>query len=74
MQGPGDGSAVFTLPGKATPLPSPLHPVPTGATHMPERLHQVHGVKMSSVKVEQYKILELSYFGCCYIVIWPKCF
>lgn len=42
MQSAGYGSAVFTFPGTATPLPSPVHSVPTGAAGMPERLHQVY--------------------------------
>ena len=42
MQGAGDGSAVLTFPGTATPLPSPLHPIPTGAVGMSEGLHQVY--------------------------------
>lgn len=46
LQGPGDGSAVFTFPGKATPVPGPLYPVPTGASHVSERLHQVQMCKM----------------------------
>ncbi len=57
MQRPRDGSAVFMFPWKATPLPSPLHPVPTGAADMPERLYQVLLKKMFLIQVEQQYIL-----------------
>lgn len=42
VQGAGDGSAVLPLHGSAAPLPSPLHPVPTGAAGMPKRLYLVN--------------------------------
>ena len=41
VQGPGDGSTVFAVPGDATSLPGSMYSVPTGAAGMPERLHQV---------------------------------
>lgn len=42
VQGAGDGSAVLPFHGTATPVPTPLHPVPTGAAGMPERLYLVN--------------------------------